>query len=97
MNNYEFEFEEVYTKNSHLIYHIAYSYLKNSEDAKDIHQEVFFKYLSKKPKIKTLEEVKYWLIRVTINESINLLKHKKRFNSTVCIHSEKDSAVCTDR
>ena len=45
MNN--FEFEEVYTKNSHLIYHIAYSYLKNSEDAKDIHQEVFFKYLSK--------------------------------------------------
>ena len=80
MNNYEFEFEEVYTKNSHLIYHIAYSYLKNSEDAKDIHQEVFFKYLSKKPKIKTLEEVKYWLIRVTINESINLLNHKKRFN-----------------
>ena len=62
MNNYEFEFEEVYTKNSHLIYHIAYSYLKNSEDAKDIHQEVFFKYLSKKPKIKTLEEVNKWTL-----------------------------------
>ena len=77
-NNKEFEFEEVYTKNSHLIYHIAYSYLKNEEDAKDIHQDVFIKYLTKNPKIKKFEEVKYWLIRVTINECINFINYKKK-------------------
>ena len=74
----EFNFEEVYTKNSLTVYHIAYSYLKNEEDAKDIHQEVFIKYLTKNPKIKKFEEVKYWLIRVTINECINFINYKKK-------------------
>ena len=75
--NFELVFDEVYTKNSQLIYHIAYSYLKNEDEAKDVHQDVFIKYITKKPKIKTFNEIKYWLIRVTINECLNILKFKK--------------------
>lgn len=80
MEKIQFEFEEVYTLNSKLVYQLAYAYLRNEDDAMDIHQEVFLAFFTKKPKIKTIDEIKYWLVRVTINKSINLLKYKKRYS-----------------
>lgn len=80
MEKIQFEFEEVYTLNSKLVYQIAYAYLRNKDDTMDIHQEVFLAFLTKKPKIKAINEIKYWLVRVTINKSINLLKYKKRYS-----------------
>lgn len=57
---------------------IAYSHTGNMSDAEDIVQEVFISFARKGPR-----EDKYiqpWLIRVTINKSLNLMKsaYKKK-------------------
>lgn len=56
------------------VYRLAFSYVKNNEDAEDISQEAFLKLYKSKEDFKTAENVKAWLIRVTINLSKNLLK-----------------------
>lgn len=74
----ELQFEKIYNDNIQMIYHLVYSYLHNRDDALDISQEVFLSYLAKKPNIENPNEIKFWLIRVAINKSINLLNYRKR-------------------
>lgn len=52
---------------SDMVYRMAYSLLKHRQDAEDIHQEVFLKYLRKKPAFESAEHEKAWFLRVTIN------------------------------
>lgn len=52
---------------SGMVYRMAYSLLKHRQDAEDIHQEVFLKYLRKKPAFESAEHEKAWFLRVTIN------------------------------
>ena len=61
-------------KYSNMVYRMAYSMLKNPQDAEDIHQEVFLKYLRKRPKFESEEHAKAWFLRVTINLTKNLWK-----------------------
>lgn len=56
------------------VYRLAFSYVKNKEDAEDISQEAFLKLYKTAESFETSENVKAWLIRVTINLSKNLLK-----------------------
>jgi RNA polymerase sigma-70 factor (ECF subfamily) len=63
------------------VFRVALGYVKNIQDAEDITQDVFFKLyknykkkLTHKDKDDEDEAVKAWLIRVTINESKNLIK-----------------------
>ncbi len=56
------------------VFRLAYSYLKNREDAEDISQEAFLRLYKSKESFQADENVKAWLIRVTINLSRNLLK-----------------------
>jgi len=58
-----------------MVFRLAYSYLKNREDADDISQEAFVKLYKCDEIFETDENVKAWLIRVTINLSKNLLKN----------------------
>ena len=61
-----------------MIYRIALGILENREDAEDIVQEVFVKYLKKNKKFDNSEYEKYWLIRVTINLCYNELKSSRQ-------------------
>jgi RNA polymerase sigma-70 factor (ECF subfamily) len=56
------------------VYRVALGYVKNSHDADDITQDVFFKLYKHSKEFVSDEAQKAWLIRVTINESKNLLK-----------------------
>lgn len=57
-----------------MVFRLAFSYLKNYQDADDISQEAFLKLYMTKEQFKSSENAKAWLIRVTINLSKNLLK-----------------------
>lgn len=57
-------------------------YLKNHEDAEDIFQTVFLKYVLSSVSFKNLEHEKAWFIRVTINACKDFLKNFFR-NHTV--------------
>lgn len=52
---------------SPMVYRLAFSLLKNREDAEDIHQEVFCKYLKTAIRFDSEEHAKAWFIRVTVN------------------------------
>ena len=66
-------FNEAYSSFAKEIFNVAYGYLRNKDDAIDIVQNVFLKLLSTKEDFKTLLNIKYYLIRLTINESIEPL------------------------
>lgn len=60
------------------IYRIAYSYVKNQQDALDIVQETVYKAFVS---IKTLKNPKYfntWLIRIAINSALDHVKKSKK-------------------
>jgi len=63
------------------ILNIAFRYVGNAEDAKDVLQEVLLKIYQKLKLFKNTAKFTSWLYRMTINTSIDLLrKRKRRFN-----------------
>lgn len=70
----ENEFNDKYYLYKNTIYGIAFSYVHNVVDADDIVQDVFMKYLNSNDVFKTLDNEKYWLIRVTINTCKSYVK-----------------------
>lgn len=61
-------------KYSPMVYRLAYSLVKNRTDADDIHQEVFIKYINKRPCFENAEHENAWFIRVTVNQCKNWWK-----------------------
>lgn len=64
------------------VFRLAYSIVKNREDADDITQEAFMKLYISEISFERDENVKAWLIRVTINLSKDLLKSGWRRHRT---------------
>lgn len=73
-NSLRAEDHSVIEKYSPVVYRMAYSMVKNTQDAEDIHQEVFVRYLAKRPEFESEEHAKAWFLRVTINLAKNLWK-----------------------
>lgn len=67
------DFELIYEKYKNLLFRIAFTMLKNCEDAEDVLQEVFIKRVYHAPIFETDEHEKRWLIRVTVNMCKNHL------------------------
>ena len=65
---------DMINKHSDMVYRMAYFLLKDKYDEEDIHQEVFIKYLKKKPCFVDEGHEKAWFLRVTINMCKNLWK-----------------------
>ena len=83
-------FEKLYNNYNKLIYSIAYSILKNKQDAEDVVQIVFEKlYSIDKDKLPNRNESS-WLYSVTKNETINYLKHNKNNINLDSIYNIED-------
>ncbi len=80
------------------VYRLAFSYVKNNEDAEDISQEAFLKLYKSNESFETPENVKAWLIRVTINLSKNLLKtfwrqRRSELNAEFTYENEREEVL----
>ena len=78
------KFVRVFNLYKNDIYRLSYSYTKNISDSDDIVQNVFIKLYKKQELLtKKEEEIKKWLIRITINEckTILLSSWKKKITS----------------
>lgn len=68
------DFEQIYYQFKSMVTAICYTYTHNLSDTEDLVQEVFIKYNDKKPVFKSFDDLKYWLIRVSINASKDFIK-----------------------
>jgi len=75
--------EDMYERHYDMIYRVSFSYLKNSEDTKDLISEIFLKLLQKKINFKNAEHEKAWLLRTTINLCKDFLKSWRRRNENI--------------
>ncbi|MCR4622757.1 MAG: RNA polymerase sigma factor [Clostridiales bacterium] len=53
---------------------LAYSYTLNLSDAEDCVQDALMAYMKKAPDFESIESEKAWLIRVTVNRCLSLLR-----------------------
>lgn len=74
----EQEFNKKYELYSQELMNISYGYTKNRDDSLDIIQNVFTKLVNNSKQFNNLNEEKYWLIRITINECKDFLRKKSR-------------------
>lgn len=65
--------EQVIQFYSDMVYRLAFARTGTGHDADDVYEEVFLRYLKKKPKFQSEEHRRAWLIRVTINCSNSFL------------------------
>lgn len=56
------------------VFRVALGYTKNPSDAEDVTQNVFLALLQTKKDFETEDHIRYWLIRVTVNECKKLFR-----------------------
>ena len=86
--------EDIIYRYQDTVYRIAFTYCRNTADAQDIAQEVFFRYLKKTPRLESEEHLKAWLIRVTLNVAKSL--STSSWSKKVVPLSEHDPIIVND-
>lgn len=72
-------FKNYIIENQNIFYKIAYTYVKNNEDALDIVQESICKGLSKIKTLKDEELIKPWFYKILINTAIDYIRKNKKY------------------
>lgn len=70
-------FSEKYGMFRNTVFSVIFNYLKNTDDASDIMQEVFIRLYQTDTEFQSDEHMKAWLIRVAVNLSKNFLRDNK--------------------
>lgn len=71
------EFHKIYDEHKIMVYNLALQYSLRVEDAEEITQDVFVKVYEKYQSFRKESELKTWIYRITINQSLDFLKAKK--------------------
>lgn len=71
------DFQPLYNQYKVLVYNVALHYVQNSEDAEEITQDVFVQVYHSIGKFQNNSTFKTWIYRITINKSLDFIKHKK--------------------
>ena len=66
--------EELIAKYSDMVFRVAYARAQNIDDAQDITQDVFLKYIKANKKFNDEEHLKAWLLKVAVNTGNTFVK-----------------------
>lgn len=66
------------TKEKEKHYRLAFSYVKNADDALDIVQESIYKAFSSLDSLKEPSHIKTWFYRIIVNTALDFLRKRKR-------------------
>lgn len=91
----EERFLSLINDNHDKLYKIAYSYVKNKEDALDIVQEAVYKGYVSYHKVKKPEYEKTWITKIVINTAIDFIRKNKKVvaMNTSFIENVADSGI----
>ena len=64
--------------NKEKYYRVAYSYVKNADDALDIIQESIYKAVSQVDSLQDISYINTWFYRIIVNTSIDFLRKQKK-------------------
>jgi RNA polymerase sigma-70 factor (ECF subfamily) len=70
--------EELVAKHQTRLYRIAWSYLRNQDDALEVVQETFIKLCKARESLGRALDPGPWLTRVCVNQAIDVYRHRKR-------------------
>ncbi len=79
----DFSFDDVYRQLFPTIFRISYRITGDTGIAEDLCHEAFIKYYEREEIFPSIDEVKYWLIRVVRNVSLNYERRKARERAAV--------------
>jgi RNA polymerase sigma-70 factor (ECF subfamily) len=77
-NNIQRLITDYAVSNKENIYRLAYSYVKNEDDALDIVQESIYKAMVSMNTVKDPGYIKTWFYRIIVNTSLDFLRKRKR-------------------
>ncbi len=88
-------FENIFNKYKTIVINLSFRFLKDQGAAEEIAQEVFIKIYEKKVKFDPKSKFSTWLYRVTVNASLDFLRHRKKISYTLDkpIKSEEGSSA----
>lgn len=72
--------EQFLTENREAHYRLAYSYVRNKENALDIIQDSIVKALKSIDRLEEVDYLKTWFYRIIINTSIDFIRKNKRMS-----------------
>lgn len=78
ISSLEKQLEDYILQNKEKHYRLAYSYVKNIEDALDVVQESIYKAFSNINTLRTPDYIKTWFYKILVNTAIALLRKQKR-------------------
>ena len=71
------DFQSLFNQYKVLVYNVALHYVQSIEDAEEITQDVFVQVYQSIEKFQNKATFKTWIYRITINKSLDFIKHKK--------------------
>jgi RNA polymerase sigma factor (sigma-70 family) len=94
-------FEHLYKEYKTLVFNLALQYANNVEDAEEIMQDVFVNIYQHLNSFRQEADIKTWIYRITINQSLDFIKKKQRkkrsfFANLFGIADEKAALEATD-
>ena len=64
---FENDAEQIIRDHADMIYRMAFAHVRNRSDADDVMQEVFLRYIRRRPVFESEEHCRRWFLRVTAN------------------------------
>ncbi|MDR4888102.1 sigma-70 family RNA polymerase sigma factor [Fredinandcohnia sp. QZ13] len=77
-NSSKYSFEALINKEQEKLYKVAYSYVKNEQDALDIVQDAIIKGFKSFDRLKEIEYFSTWITRILINTAIDHIRKSKK-------------------
>lgn len=70
-------FDAIYFEYHKMVFNLALHYVQNIEDAEEITQDVFMKMSDNLSSFKQQSNIKTWIYRITVNQSLDFIKSRK--------------------
>ena len=76
------ETEQILTDNYERYYSLAYSYMRNEDDALDVVQESAYRAIRDCRKVRNKDYLSTWIYRIVVNTALDMLRRKKKETTT---------------
>lgn len=94
-------FKQLYHLHKNLVFNLALQYTNNVQDAEEILQDVFMKVYDHLDDFRNNADIKTWIYRITINQSLDFIKSQQRkkrsiFSNLIRLSSNDETIQISD-